>query len=196
MKLTLKAYHKSLFPPYTNGYPAKVMTKPYYLMPDDENYISKTDLKKEAKELQDFASQLCALSKKQQETLTASEELYAAFALANKIKSKPDAFRRHMQFMAKVLQDEELEKLQDEYFKLSNPQIEAEKQSKILEKLRSDIIEQGDTKINALLNDYPTLDRQKLRQLTRQAKKEVTAEKPGKSYKELFQYLKEATEEE
>ena len=166
------------------------MTKPYYLMPDDENYISKTDLKKEAKELQEFAKKLIKLGKKQRKELTASDELQEAFLLADKIASKPDALRRHTQYMAKVLKDENLEALRLEHEQFTSPAKTNDKQSKQLEQLREQLLEQGDSAINQLIELYPSLERQKLRQLVRQAKKELSQEKPGKSYKELFQYLK------
>lgn len=166
------------------------MTKPYYLMPDDENYISKTDLKKEAKELQDFARQLIKLGKKQRKELTATDELQDAFLLADKIASKPDALRRHIQYMAKVLKDENLEALRLEYENFTTPNKQNDKQSKQLEQLRDTLITQGDSAINELIDLHPNLERQKLRQLVRQAKKELSQEKPGKNYKELFQYLK------
>ncbi|QTH63419.1 DUF615 domain-containing protein [Psychrosphaera ytuae] len=166
------------------------MTKPYYLMPDDENYISKTDLKKEQRELQVFATDLCKLSKSQRQKLTASEELQDAFKLADKIASKPDALRRHLQFMAKLLRDEALDTLKLEYQKLTSPGQENDALMHKLETTRTDLLENGDDAINSLLESAPTLERQKLRQLVRQAKKEVASEKPGKNYKELFQYIK------
>ena len=166
------------------------MTKPYYLMPDDENYISKTDLKKEAKELQEFSRQLIKLGKKQRKELTASDELQEAFLLADKIASKPDALRRHIQFMAKVLKDENLDALRQEYEQFTSPAKANDKQSKQLEQVRTELLEQGDSAINKLVELHPNIERQKLRQLVRQAKKEVSQEKPGKNYKELFQYLK------
>jgi ribosome-associated protein len=61
-----------------------------------------------------------------------------------------------------------------------------------IERIRLDLINKGDDRANELLEKYPSLERQKLRQLIRQAKKEVEAEKPAKGYKDLFQYLKDA----
>ena len=168
------------------------MTKPYYLMPDDENYISKTDLKKEARDLQEFAKQLIKLNKKQRSELSASDELQEAFLLADKIAKKPDALRRHTQFMAKVLRDEEhLEKLKLEHEQFTTPAKSNDKLAKKFEDMRTQLIENGDPAINELIELNPSLERQKLRQLVRQAKKELSKEKPGKSYKELFQYLKD-----
>lgn len=166
------------------------MTKSYYLLPDDENYVSKAELKKEVKELQAFAEQLVNLGKSQKKQLSASDELQAAFILADKISNKPDALRRHMQFITKQLKDEDLDKLRAEYERIMSPNIVTDKIMRKLEKVRNNLLDNGDEAINQLIELHPTIERQKLRQLVRQAKKEVEKEKPGKNYKELFQYIK------
>ena len=166
------------------------MTKPYYLMPDDENYISKTDIKKEVKELQNFAAQLTKLGKSQRSQLTASEELQAAFLLADKISNKPDALRRHMQYITKILRDEDLDSLRSEYKRLTSPNQISDLQMQKLETLRMKLIEQGNDAVSEFIEQHPSIEVQKLRQLIRQAKKELDKEKPAKNYKELFQFLK------
>ena len=60
-----------------------------------------------------------------------------------------------------------------------------------LEKMRDELIAEGNEPIEALLAEYTSMERQKLRQLVRQAKKEHKAEKVGKHYRDLFAYLKE-----
>ena len=166
------------------------MTKPYYLHPDHEDYISKTDLKKEAKDLQSFAMKLIKLSKSHRSQLAASDELLAAMTLADKIKTKPDALRRHIQYMAKQLKDEDLSLLQQQVDDFNQPGGVSAKLTKKIETIRDELIEQGDEMINQLVQQNPNLERQKLRQLVRQAKKEWAQEKPDKNYKELFQFLK------
>ncbi len=167
------------------------MTKPYYLMPDDENYISKSEIKQESIELREFSRKLVKLSKSQRLKLTASEELLEAFRLADKIASKPDALRRHLQFMAKLLRDEDLDTLKLEYRKLTSPGQVNDALMQKIEIWRTKLIEGGDETLNEFLELAPKLERQRLRQLMRQAKKELEKEKPGKSYKELFQYIKD-----
>jgi ribosome-associated protein len=169
------------------------MTKSYYLLPDDENYVSKAELKKEVKELQAFAEQLVNLGKSQKKRSSASDELQAAFILADKISNKPDALRRHMQFITKQLKDEDLDKLRAEYERIMSPNLASDKVMKKLEKTREKLLKNGDSAINELIDLHPSLERQKLRQLVRQAKKEVEKEQPGKNYKELFQYIKTET---
>ena len=60
-----------------------------------------------------------------------------------------------------------------------------------LEKLRDELIEQGNPAVEALLTEFEHMERQKLKQLVRHAVKEKKAEKLGKHYRNLFTYLKE-----
>jgi len=60
-----------------------------------------------------------------------------------------------------------------------------------VEMWRDKIINQGDEKIEQLLSQHPEFDRQKLRQLARQAQKEKTTNKPPKAARELFKYLQQ-----
>ncbi len=60
-----------------------------------------------------------------------------------------------------------------------------------LESLREQLVEQGNDAVEALLLEFEQMDRQKLKQLVRNAAKEKKAEKLGKHYKNLFIYLKD-----
>ena len=61
-----------------------------------------------------------------------------------------------------------------------------------IEVLRDEILREGNSKIESTIADYPQLERQKLRQLVRQANKQQTENKPAKASRELFQYLKQS----
>jgi ribosome-associated protein len=65
-----------------------------------------------------------------------------------------------------------------------------------LEQLRDRVVEEGDAAIEDVIELYPTADRQRLRQLARQAAKEKSSGKPAKAYREIFQVLKELNDEE
>jgi ribosome-associated protein len=60
-----------------------------------------------------------------------------------------------------------------------------------LEDWRDRLIEQGDSAIDAYLGKYPAADRQHLRQLVRGAQKEQTENRPPKSSRALFRYLRD-----
>ena len=55
-------------------------------------------------------------------------------------------------------------------------------------------LEQGDDAVPEVLNLWPDADRQQLRSLIRNAKKEKEGNKPPKSARLIFQYLRELSE--
>ena len=133
------------------------------------------------------------MGKKQRERLPLNDDLKEAMVVADKISNKSDAYRRHLNYIAKTLRTvENIEEIKAIIDVMLNKNNQAEVMIKKIEQLRSDLIEQCDDLINETIEQYPALERQKMRQLVRNAAKEVKAEKPARGYKELFQYLKDA----
>ena len=156
-------------------------------------YVSKSELKRDAQEFHQLGSEIAKMVKNQRERLPLNDDLKAAMVVADKISNKSDAYRRHLNYIAKTLRTvENVEEIKAIIDVMLNKNNQAEVLIKKIEQLRTDLIEQGDDLINETIEQYPTLERQKMRQLVRNAAKEVKAEKPGKGYKELFQYLKDA----
>jgi len=156
-------------------------------------YVSKSELKREAREFHQLGSEIAKMGKKQRERLPLNDDLKEAMVVADKISNKSDAYRRHLNYIAKTLRTvENIEEIKAIIDVMLNKNNQAEVMIKKIEQLRSDLIEQGDDLINETIEQYPALERQKMRQMVRNAAKEVKAEKPAKGYKELFQYLKDA----
>lgn len=155
-----------------------------------EDEISKSQIKREAEALKLIGRQLLELNNKQLAKIPGSELLFSAIAVAHKISDKHEALRRQMQYIGKVLRNEEIELITAALEMIHNKHQQLTHASKKLELVRDDLIEQGDPKITELLAKFPLLERQKLRQLIRQANKEKKEEKPEKAAKELFAYLK------
>lgn len=156
-------------------------------------YVSKSELKREAQEFHQLGSEIAKMGKKQRERLPLNDDLKEAMVVADKISNKSDAYRRHLNYIAKTLRTaENIEEIKAIIDVMLNKNNQAEVMIKKIEQLRSDLIEQGDDLINETIEQYPALERQKMRQLVRNAAKEVKAEKPARGYKELFQYLKDA----
>ena len=156
----------------------------------EEDEISKTQIKREAEVLKLIGRDLIALSKKQLAQVPISELLVHGIQVAHKISGKHEALHRQIQFIGKVLRNEDIDAIRTAIDKLNNKHQQLTHASQRLEKLRDQVIEEGDSKINDLVTQFPQLDRQKLRQLVRQANKEIKAEKPLKASKDLFAYLK------
>ena len=160
-------------------------------VPDDIIWVSKTELKNDMKDMQRLGTELCSLNKQQREKLPLNEEIQAALVIADKIRGKHDAYNRNIQFIAKQLFASNHEDVQTELDKLNNKHsIELIRNTR-LEEIRDDLIAIGNEKIEELLELHEGFERQRMRQLVRQAAKEVKAEKPSKSFKELFKYLKQ-----
>ena len=161
----------------------------------DEDLKSKSEIKREMHQLQDFAQKLVDMSKHQRSRLPLTEELQHALTLADKIHNKHEALSRHIRYTAKVLLETDLEPIHHAIDVMANKHQQETAKFVRLENLRDELIDGGSNEVEALLTEYPRLERQKLRQLVRHAVKEKVAEKIGKHYKNLFSYLKESTKE-
>ncbi|EWH10655.1 hypothetical protein DS2_07478 [Catenovulum agarivorans DS-2] len=160
--------------------------------PDEEIiYISKSELKRDAIMHLELGEKLINLSPANLEKIPMDAELSEAVHLAVKIRNKHGAFKRQVNYVGKLLRSRELEPINIAIAKVENQHLIANQYFHKLENLRDQVIEQGDDAINQLLAEYPDLERPKLRQLVRQAKKEASLNKPPKSARQIFQYLKE-----
>ncbi|WP_448245400.1 ribosome biogenesis factor YjgA [Thalassotalea agariperforans] len=157
----------------------------------DEEFISKSQIKKEMHELQALGRKIVAMSKAQRAKLPLDDDMKDALVLADKIKNKHEAAKRHMQYIGKLLREADLEAIHLAMDAIANKHQQETIKFQQLEQLRDQLIAGNNDDAEALLAESPNMERQKLRQLIRQAAKEVKAEKPGKSYRDLFQYIKE-----
>lgn len=152
--------------------------------------VSKTQIKKEMHELQALGRKIISLPKGQREKLPLDESMQDALLLADKIKNKHEAYKRHIQYVGKLLREADLDAIQKQLDFFANKHQQETMQFHHLEILRDELIAGDNQKAEDLLQTCPNMERQKLRQLIRQASKEVKAEKPAKYYRELFQYIK------
>ena len=155
-------------------------------------YVSKSELKRDAMEFHDLGVEMANLSKKQREKLPLSNELVQAMNLADKLREKKDAYRRHLNYIAKTLRSTaNVDEINQAMAVITNKNNQKDVIINQIEQIRDELISDGDARLNPLLDEYPSLERQRMRQLIRQAAKEVKQEKPGKNHKELFQILKD-----
>lgn len=157
----------------------------------DQELKSKTEIKREMHQLQDFGQKLVEMSKHQRSRLPLSEDLKYAMIVADKIRNKNEALRRHIRHIAKILVETDLAPIYQAIDVMANKHQQETAKFTRLESLRDELIEQGSEAIEALLAEFEQMERQKLKQLVRHAAKEKKAEKLGKHYRNLFAYLKE-----
>ncbi|AIN18093.1 hypothetical protein CH54_2985 [Yersinia rochesterensis] len=161
---------------------------------DDEEiiWVSKSEIKRDAEALKDLGTELVELGKNALEKIPLDEDLLAAVELAQKIKK--EGRRRQIQLIGKMLRARDVEPIQTALDKLKNRHNQQVSLFHKLELLRDRLVEEGDDAIPTVLELYPEADRQQLRSLVRNAQKEKAANKLPKSFRQIFQYLRELAE--
>ncbi|MDP2572978.1 ribosome biogenesis factor YjgA [Vibrio penaeicida] len=156
-------------------------------------WVSKSEMKQDMEELQKLGEELVELKPAVLEKFPLSEDLRDAIADAQRFKN--EAKRRQLQYIGKLMRTEDPEPIQAALDKVRNKHSQATAELHKLEQLRDRVVEEGDSAIAEVLERFPSADRQRLRQLSRQAKREKQNNKPPKSSREIFQTLKELFEE-
>ncbi|MBW5405424.1 ribosome biogenesis factor YjgA [Morganella morganii] len=160
---------------------------------DDEIiWVSKSEIKRDAEVLKKLGAELVALSKTQLERIPLDEQLLEAILLAQKIKR--EGLRRQLQLIGKLLRARDPEPITTALDKLKNRHNQQVVLLHKLEDLRERLVTGDDTVAEEAVELFPHLDRQQLRTLIRNAKKEREGNKPPKAYRQLFRYLKELAE--
>ena len=166
---------------------AELNKQPY---DNDVDYVSRGQFKKDSDEIQKFGEKLAALSNKQIEALDLDESLYDNLVKLKTIKPKTEAYRRHQQYIGKMMRGVDLDELQTKLNRLKNSIGNESIQVAKFEKLQQQLLEGGDSAIHEIVSEHPELDRQKLRQLVRKANKELEKGLESKTARELFKYLR------
>ncbi|WED26381.1 ribosome-associated protein [Vibrio sp. DW001] len=155
-------------------------------------WVSKTEMKNDMEALQKLGVGLVGLKSSVLEKFPLPEGLLTAIIDAQRFKN--EAKRRQLQYIGKLMRTIEVEPIQAALDKYLNKHSQATIELHKLEQLRDKLVEQGDIVLNEIIETYPSADRQRMRQLYLQAKREKKANKPPKAYREIFQVLKELKE--
>lgn len=162
----------------------------------DESEIlppSKTQLKKQMLELQELGKKVAELSDKQREKIPLNEHLIEAIETYRRIKSN-EGKRRQMQYIGKLMRSIDISPISDALAEIDNGQQKITKKFYELEMLRDAFITQGDDMLPELVERFPNLNRQHLRQLLREAKKEIAANKAPTNQRKIFKYFRELSQ--
>ncbi|MFI3274057.1 ribosome biogenesis factor YjgA [Vibrio sp.] len=152
-------------------------------------WVSKTEMKTDMEALQKLGEELVSLKPSVLDKFPLSEDLAQAIKDAQRFKN--EAKRRQRQYIGKVMRNVDPEPIQAALDKVRNKHSQATAELHKLEQLRDRVVAEGDAAISEVMDMYPEADRQRLRQLARQANKEKSANKPAKASREIFQILKE-----
>ena len=162
---------------------------------DDEIiWVSKSEIKRDAEELKRLGAEMVDLGKNALDKIPLDDDLRAAIELAQRIKK--EGRRRQMQLIGKMLRQRDVEPIRLALDKLKNRHNQQVAFFHKLEHIRDRLIAEGDDAVPDVLNLWPNADRQQLRSLIRNAQKERDGNKPPKSARLIFQYLRELSEAE
>ncbi|BBR60804.1 MULTISPECIES: ribosome biogenesis factor YjgA [Enterobacteriaceae] len=160
---------------------------------DDEIiWVSKSEIKRDAEELKKLGAELVDLGKNALDKIPLDADLRAAIELAQRIKM--EGRRRQLQLIGKMLRQRDVEPFRQALDKLKNRHNQQVVVFHKLEQLRDRMVDGSDEAIEEVMNLWPDADRQQLRSLVRNARKEKAGNKPPKSSRQIFQYLRELSE--
>lgn len=157
---------------------------------DNELNKSKSQRKREMHALQDLGEQLVKLSKEQFEKITLPDKLRDAIVEARHIHQH-GARKRQLQYIGKLMRELDPAPIQEQLDTVLGHSRQAVQNLHDIERWRDRLLAEGDHTLEELVAQYPNTDRQYLRQLIRNANKETHDNKPPKSARALFRYLRD-----
>ena len=164
-----------------------------YFEPEDEQPLSKTKIKKQMHDLQALGEQLIGLGNDKLAELDLPENLVDAIREMRRI-TKFGAQKRQRQYIGRLMRDVETGPIIARLEAWSGTSRQHTAWLHQIERWRDRLLE-SDQALTDLLADHPDADAQHLRALIRNAHKEKELNKPPKSFRELFQALREVMPE-
>jgi ribosome-associated protein len=151
---------------------------------------SKTQRKRAMEELQALGEELVELSSDRLRKIELPDDLRAAVREAQRMLRHDDARRRQLQYIGRVMRDVDPQPIRRALEVVRGESAAETGKLHRLERLRTDLL--ADEKVlYSLTQEFPSLDLQHLRALRRAALLEQAQGKPPRSYRAIFQLLKE-----
>ncbi len=154
---------------------------------------NKSQLKRDIAVIHKMCEEIVALAPAQIERLGLPGDMVVAILEAAKMPLK-SARKRQMKFITGKMRKLDIEPIELALAKIQAKSAHAARELHQLERWRERLLTDDKQALTEFLSQYPNADMQQLRQLIRNAKKELAAEKPPKSARQLFRYLRELLE--
>jgi ribosome-associated protein len=151
--------------------------------------LSKTRKKQQMQDLQDLGEELADLSSDWLKRIEIPESLRDALVEAQRMNSH-GAKRRQLQYVGKLMRDIDAEPIRAALANIRGESAVEVARMHRIERLRSRLMEDEKT-LSDIAAAFPGVDLQHLRALRRSALKEQEGQKPPRSYRAIFQALKE-----
>ncbi len=181
---------------FGNGAKNKRMNEPDQDIQDGDGVQapSKSQRKRDMEALQKLGEALLPLADAELAKLPLTDELRSAVQQAKAIKAHGGR-KRQLQYIGKLMRAIDAEPIRAA---LEQRQLRARAQTQRFhqwEELRDRLLRDGEPVIEEICQRYPQAERQRLRQLHRQAVKEREREQAPKAARNLFRYLRELGDE-
>ena len=153
---------------------------------DKDSVISKTELKKDSKKIQEFGRRISELTINNIEAFKFPSNIYEATVDLKNIKSN-SAKKRQVQYLGKLLREMDLT---DAFLIMKQLKVSSQKEiqrNHIIEDWRDKLLSNNDS-ITQFVDEYPKIDRQSLRQTISNAQKD---NKSPKYSRQLFKLIKD-----
>ena len=153
---------------------------------DKDSVISKTELKKDSKKIQEFGRKISELTINNIEAFKFPSNIYEATIDLKNIKSN-SAKNRQVQYLGKLLREIDLT---DAFLIMKQLKVSSQKEiqrNHIIEDWRDKLLSNNDS-ITQFVDEYPKIDRQSLRQTISNAQKD---DKSPKYSRQLFKLIKD-----
>ena len=157
-----------------------------------QNEKSRSQVKREFRELKDLGKQLARLSEGQLRAMPLSEKARDALLAAKRMTRS--ALQRQYRYVSSLLVEEDTAAIRDALTGALQPHAEEVAALHEAEHWRDELLSADEDQLTAFVERYPECDQSHLRQLVRNAKKERDLDKPPRSARLLFRYLREVLE--
>ena len=158
----------------------------------EDEWVSKTQMKKQMNDLQALGMELTKLSSDTLKKIGLDEDLFEAIATYKKITSN-SALKRQAQFIGRLMRDTDPAPIEAYLAKLRGDNAAHNAFLQRVEQARTRLLA-DDGAITQFMADFPQAEAGKLRTLIRNTKKEQEQNKPPKNFRALFQEIKAVME--
>lgn len=155
-----------------------------------EPAISKSQLKREMDALQALGLEVVKLTDAQLQQVPLDAELHEAISLARRIRKKHEAFRRQMQFIGKLMRLRDTQDIETALQRIKFPHQQETLAFHQVEHWRDELLQHGDSSLQQLLEQHPSVDADKVRELLQQHVHQQQQGKPPMASRQLFVYLR------
>lgn len=160
---------------------------------EQEERKSRSQIKREFLELKDLGKQLVGLSRRQLQTIPLSEGMREEVLAAKGMTRS--ALQRQLRHLSSLMAAEDVAAIRDALSGSLRPHAEEVAALHDAERWRDELLAGGESVLIRFVEQHPTCDRQHLGQLVRNVRKERDLDKPPKSARQLFRYLKSLSSE-